>query len=589
MAAKFEWRRLHDKQYEKNDNSKWRAELTRLVVTDRELREDGRRVCQTNLLALCWILGYCLVDEQIHCEALHFFPPKDPSLTLNEWIQETNKVYCRIGTLLLPRGVYKSTISVVNCVQLLCCWPETVSILVMTGRSDLAFDFVAQVGGFFYRSRRDAPPTLFQALWPDLCVTTRPDSWQGFSTARRQHDPPIIEPAIWGESIEAGVSGYHPNILIADDCHNNRNSRTFSGRNEITKKYKLAKKVLMPVGQEIRIGTIYGSGDLYCDEIANMKPGTYRRLLRPALRRLDGERLDENSEFPEEDEVELCFPTILSYEFLKAEFAADWDTFCSQYLLDQFGGNEIVFPEKALLAAMVDESALPLEGEVIMHWRFPCMRRGWYTAICGVGQLYNNRCYIIDAHQGYYKPSLLAKMVINTARQHSIHHVSVEDSPGARLMETAIQNHATTSGWTIYLDWIGGGGNDESEEDSGTRDLRIRNTEAVMSAGRLKINRNIRQMRKIMGEFMQYAIIPDMGFPDVVSRIADHLPASIVNEDLGDSKQAWKAAVERDHFNLLYNRGPYAPSEPEPEPKPDLEDEPVNSLGLETWMPGLEP
>lgn len=584
---RFDWRKLHDKTQEKNDNLKWRAELTRLVVTDRDLREDGRRVCQTNLLALAWILGYCLVDEEVHKEAIHFFPPTDTSLTLNEWIQETNKAYCRVGSLLLPRGVYKSTIDCVRCTQLLCCWPETVSILVMCGRSDLAFDFVAQVAGFFYRPRRDAPPTLFQALWPDLCVSTRPDSWQGFTTARRQFDPPIIEPAIWGESIEAGVSGYHPNILISDDIHNNRNSRTFSGRSEITKKYKLAKKVLMPVGQEIRIGTIYGSGDIFCDEVANMKPGQVRRVLRPALRRRDGERIDEN-EFPDEADTELCFPTILSYDFLRAEYEADWDTFCTQYLLDQFGGNEVVFPEKLLLSAMVDEAALPLEGDVIMHWRFPCMRRGWYTAICAVGQLYNNRCFIIDAHQGYYKPSLLAKMVINTARQHSIHHVQVEDSPGARLMQTAIDNYALTSGWKIYLDWIGGGGNEESEEDSGTRDLRIRNTEAVMSAGRLKLNRNIRQMKKVMAEYTQYAIIPDMGFPDCISRIADHLPQSIASEDLGDAKQAWAAAMERDHFNLVFQRGHYAPAEPEPEPEPDIEDERFNEQGLEVWMPGLE-
>lgn len=582
---RFDWRGLHDPQFEKNDNVKHRKELVHRCVVDRETREEARGVTQTNLLALCWVLGYCLVDEEVHREALAFFPPTNPALSLDQWIRESNEKYLRTGSLLLPRGVYKSTIDMCHCTQLLVCWPETVSILIMCGRSDLAFDFVAQVGGFFHKPKV-ATPTLFQAIWPDLCVTSKPDSWQGFTTARRQTDPPIIEPAIWGESIESGTSGYHPNILISDDLHNNRNSRTFSGRTEITKKYKLAKKVLVPNGMEIKIGTTYGAGDMFTDEILNAKPGTVRRVHCPALRRKDGERIDEN-EFPEEHEVDIFFPTILSYAFLRAEWEADWDTFATQYLLDVYGSNEVVFPEKDLMKAMVDESAIPLEGEYIIHWRFPCMRRGWFTAVCGVGQIFHNRCYIIDAMQGYYRPSVLAKMVVTKARQHNLHRISVEDAPGARLMQTAINNYALVTGWKVSIDWTGGTTEEESEEGSGERDLRIRNLEAVLSSGRLLFSRNLKQTKRLIAEFVQYSMIPDIGFPDVISRIADHLPQSIAAEDLENEALAWKMAQERDRYNLVYCRGPYAPPEPEPEPLPTLEDEEYNELGLDNIMPGL--
>lgn len=586
----FDWRKLHNPQYEKNDNTAWRGELTKLVIRDREVREDGRRVTQTNLLALCWVLGYCLVDEKIHEEALHFFPPKDPALTLNEWILEANKKYCRVGSLLLPRGVYKSTISLVNCVQLLICWPETVSILMMCGRSDLAEDFMIQVGNFFFRARENAPPTLFQALWPDLCVNRKPET-SGFSTAKRQMDPPIIEPAIWAESIEAGTSGYHPNILISDDLHNNRNSRTFDARSGITKKYKLAKKVLMPVGSEIRIGTIYGSGDIFTDEVLTSRPGTIRRVIRPAIKLRNGSRLDDNG-FPDESEIELCFPTILSYDFLKAEYEADYDTFATQYLLDEYGGFEVVFPQPQILAAMVDESAIPLEGETIIHWRFPCLRRGWYTACCAVGVLHRNRCYIAEVIEGRHKPSALAKTVIVTARKHGLHRVSIEDSPGARLMIPAIQNYALTTGWKLTLTWIAGGGagEEESEEDSGMRDLRIRNIEAVLSCGRLMFSKAIRQMKKLVQELSEYGMIPDYGIPDVIARVVDHMPQSIAADDLGDEKLAWEAVKERDHFNLLYQRGAYAPPEPEPVEleEESLEEREFTDSGLEVWIPGLE-
>jgi hypothetical protein len=582
----FDWRKLQDKRLEKWDNVKHRAELTALVLKDRETREDGRRVTQTNLLALTWVLGYCLFDEQVHHEAINFFPPKQPSLTLTEWILESNKQYLRIGSLLLPRGVYKTTLSLTNCVQLLICWPMTVAILIMCGRSDLAEDFIMQVAGFFYRPNSKATPTLFQALWPELCVDRKPDA-NGFTTAKRQTDPPIIEPAIWGESIEAGTSGYHPNILIADDLHNNRNSRTFDARSAITKKYKLAKKVLMPVGSEIRIGTIYGSGDIFTDEVLSTKPGTIRRVLRPAIRRKDGERIDENG-FPDEDEVELCFPSILNYDFLATEYFADFDTFATQYLLDEYGGLEVVFPQKEMMAAMVEERAIPLEGKIIVQWRFPCMRRGWYTACCAVGQIYRNRCYIIDTDEGHYKPSSLAKLVVNNARKHNVHRVSIEDSPGARLMIPAIQNYALTTGWHVGMDWIGGGGDEESEEDSGMRDLRIRNIEAVLSSGRLLFFAGLKHVRRLMMEFTQYGTIPDFGMPDVIARVVDHLPQSIAADDLGEENLAWKAAQERDHFNMVYNRGQYAPPEPEPEEVEEEEFEgEFTDEGLENIMPGL--
>src|SRR5579862_4045636 len=107
----FNWRKLHDPNQEKGDNRRYRAELTKLVQEDDAVREDAKRVTQNNLLALCWVLGYTQVDEHTHKDALNFFPPKDTSLTLDEWIMESNKLYKRTGSLLLPRGVYKTTIS----------------------------------------------------------------------------------------------------------------------------------------------------------------------------------------------------------------------------------------------------------------------------------------------------------------------------------------------------------------------------------------------------------------------------------------------------------------------------------------------
>jgi hypothetical protein len=581
----FDWRRLRDLNQEHCDNRQWRAELTDLVQRDPEVREDGRRVTQHNLLALCWVLGFCLVDEIIHHDALTYFLPKEPELQLGEWLQHAAKHFLRRGSLLLPRGVYKTTISLANCAQLIICWPLTIAIMIMCGRGDLAKDFVDQVAGFFVR-RPKTPPTLFQALWPELCTESQRDSGE-YTAARRQEEPRIIEPAIWGESVEAGISGYHPNVLIIDDVSNNRNSQKYETRVATTKKYKLNRKVLKPTGIELKVGTIYGTGDIFTDEVLTARPGTIRRVIQPAMTLKNGERIDANG-FPDADDVVLNFPSILSYDYLLTEYESGFDSFMTQYMLDEFGAAEVVFSQQQMLAAMIEEAQLPLEGSTVIHWRFPCQKRQWKTAACAVGQIHRNRCYIVDVLEGHYKPSNLAKLVVSTARKYHLHRVSVEDSPGARLMMSAIHNYALTTGWDVGLDWTGA---EVGEEDTGERDLRIRNIEAILSTGRLLFFAGLKQLKPLMLEFTQYAMVPENAIPDVVSRVADNLPQSIAAEDLDDEAAAWKGMMERDHFNLVYGRGKYAPPEPEPEEMPDMNpdpmDERINELGLENILGGL--
>lgn len=589
MQARFDWRRLKDHTTDKGDNPAWRRRLTDIVLEDEETRQDGRRVTQYNLLALCWVLGYTLIDEHVHHDALEFFPAKNPKQTLNEWITEVNREQKRVGSLILPRGVYKSTINISNCVQLIICWPLTIAIMVMCGRGDLADDMVGEVASFFYKPR-NAAPTLFQALWPELCTSTKADTGK-FTAGMRQTEPAIIEPAIWGESIEAGTSGYHPNVLITDDIHTNRNSRTYEQRIAIVKKYKLAKKVLLPIGSEYRIGTIYGLGDLFTNELLTMRPDAVRRVIRPAIKLKNGDRLGFDG-FPEPEELELCFPTILSYEFLRAEYEADAETFFTQYLCDEYGSGEIVFAKEQMLAAMVDETALPLEGEIVIHWRLASVKKLWDTSCCAVGQIDRNRCYILEVMDGHYKPSMLAKFIVTLARKYNTHRINIEDSPGASLMIPAINNYSLTTGWKVQINW----GrpimeeDEEDEEDSGQRDLRIRNLEAVLSNNRLFFFSGMRAIKMLLAEFIQYGQGPVDALPDVVSRVADHLPQSLAADDLAHESLAYEAMKERDWYNLIYQRGAYAPPEPEPEEieVEAVEDKLLTENGLEVWMPGLE-
>lgn len=576
----FAWRQLRDPTQERGNHRRHRAELTTMVLENPELRDDGRRVCENNLLALCYVLGYCLIDEHVHHEALHFFPEKD---SLNRTTEEMAIGVKRRRTLMYPRNTYKSTLDITNCVQLILHYYMTVAILILSGNKDLAYAFVDEVGSHFVKPSSRAP-TLFQALYPELCISKQPESGE-FTAAIRQREPEIKEPLIWGNSVASSTTGWHPDILILDDVHTNLNSRTFEARERVTKAYKLIRKVLKPTGYEIKIGTPYGPGDVFNDEVINSKPGTYERIFKPAMRLRNGERLDPNG-FPAEEEVELLFPSILSYDFLREEYDGDYDSFMSQYMLDSYGAAEVVFTEQQMIDAVQPADTIPLEGQVFIHWRLPARTLGWLTAAAAVGVMQRNRMYIIQTVEGHYKPSVLARLIHDVARSHGVHTIHVEDSPGARAIQIAVNNYALTTGWDVRITWT------EGEPTVGDRDTRIRHLEPLLAASRLRFSDELK-IKPLMTSFCQYGMIPSDALPDVISRVADNLPVSIAADtEQGDEDLAWEMMREKDRYNLIYGRGQYVPSEPEPVDVAAEEYEQPERLytdsGLEVIMPGLE-
>src|SRR5947209_13886147 len=102
----FDWKRLTEASQEGGHNRQWRSELTALVLNDPEVREDGRRCCMNNLLALAYVLGYCLITEEVHREAIAFFPKMD----INKTVPELAHGLKRRRSLLYPRNTYKSTL-----------------------------------------------------------------------------------------------------------------------------------------------------------------------------------------------------------------------------------------------------------------------------------------------------------------------------------------------------------------------------------------------------------------------------------------------------------------------------------------------
>ena len=153
-----------------------------------------RFMAQTNLFFLCKLLEkykdttdrpYIWTDGTTHntheeiCN--EFFVRKNPTFaTFKEFAGQYIDKKERL--LLVPRGGFKSSIDMADCVQWIINFPE-VTILVLTGVLSLANDFVAEIKGHFtleeggivdlfgkkaLRPRRmnDGTLSLFQVLFP---------------------------------------------------------------------------------------------------------------------------------------------------------------------------------------------------------------------------------------------------------------------------------------------------------------------------------------------------------------------------------------------------------------------------------------
>ena len=108
-------------------------------------------------------------------------------------------------------------------------------------------------------------------------------------------------------------------------------------------------------------------------------------------------------------------------------------------MLDSYGAAELVFTEAQMLTGIIDEDAMPIEGQTFIHFRLPCKSLDWHKTSGAVGLMHHNRMYLIETIQGHYKPSVLAKLIHDVARRHGMHKVSIEDAPGARMSSAGLE------------------------------------------------------------------------------------------------------------------------------------------------------
>ncbi len=519
------------------------------IRDDAQYRAELRFRAQTDLLWLAKeLLGYDLVSEEYHREVAEFYVQKDP----RKPIQTQDKVKRRLE--MDPRGTFKSTLNMADTIQWMICFPDC-AILLLSASTPLTKGFVAEVTRHFTLGR-GATPSVFQELFPEYTIP--PSAVKVGSYCVPSRTTGRKEDTLMSSSIESSLSGWHYDVLKEDDIVDNRNSQTPQGIATVKRNRHINKKMLMPWGYRDTIGTRYDAFDAYGDDMATAKPGDLKVLVRPAFRILPGSvyaqefgpRLSPDR-FPEREDIQLLFPSLLSFEYLSSEYEADYSSFMTQYMNDAFGGREVVFDTSRLKEAVLPDSVMPVTGEARIAWRFACPSQpGMQYAGASVGRLQNGRAFIVDNVRGIFTPSSLASRIVQLAKKHYTHRVRVEETPGSSHLERHIENAMVEQSWEVEMEWL------PFEPDEGARDLRLRAIEPLLTGRRLLFSSELPHLRELQQQFTAYGMVEGTELIDTVGRVCDCMETSI---SLASSKQAsderLAEMIERDRYERLYGMG----------------------------------
>jgi hypothetical protein len=222
-----------------------------------------RYLAQTNLFFLCNLLEkYNQVTVNTHEDICNeFFVQKDPTFTTFEKFAD-QYTDLKDRMLLVPRGGFKSSLNMADCVQWIISFPA-ITILILTGVYQLAGDFVGEVRSHFTfeETGTDAktgkpaygPRKLmdketgawttskFQVLFPEHCILPGTGTQHEFQTPAVADDK---EPTVRAASIEQALVGMHFGVLKLDDVVTNENSQTVDRLQKINKQISIDRAMV---------------------------------------------------------------------------------------------------------------------------------------------------------------------------------------------------------------------------------------------------------------------------------------------------------------------------------------------------------
>jgi predicted phage terminase large subunit-like protein len=540
-----------------------------LPLTD--LGKEVRRRAETDLFFFAkYFIGYDnqkndMIVDHVHRRLCELFVKKDKSKDIKS--QDTRKE----RLVLYPRGSLKSTIDVIDAAQWILNFPN-IRILFLTAADDLAVGFVDQLKNFFI-IRMDSP-SFMNLFFPEFCI---PDTKTALGSAFTFNCPKRTifddkDSTVRALSVLSTGSGFHFDVMKADDAVSDRNSENEEQCIKVTKKINLARKMLMAWGFFDRIGTRYHEIDNYGQTLEKELIGEVERHSGPCWEQIDvkssGLRIligraivlkpgNENKTYGDagEEGCNLLFPEYMSFSWLMNELHKDEFIFEGQLNQNPRPKSHITFDRPLLLSHTVPFKELPVNGPIAITWDFAFSQkkdRDYSTAAVGIwndkGQL-----FILDLVRAKFNHTTLAKAIVDLAAHWHPMIIGIEDAAGSRFLEPTIINEARNRGMADVLaicskiDWF------PPEQQKDAKKSRMAALHPWLVNNMLYFAAHLPYLEILYSEFEKCLVSHHHDdIPDVISQLPRYAPR--MNNMIAKNEVVTMTREEA-AFNLMFNEG----------------------------------
>lgn len=538
---------------------------TFLAAVDK-IKESGspdeflRFMCRTNLMFLGREVFNKAFTFYTHQPICNFFVQKDPSKAFYD-----QDVYHE-RLLEYPRGAYKSTVDIVDCVQWYLVFPDT-RILILTAAEDLAISFIGELKNYFYIAP-NAQLTTFQNLFPEWTLkpsTLGPEN-EFICPKRSSGDEKKKDPSAWAASIMSTLPGKHCDLLKGDDVVSDKNADTPQLIQKVIRKVTYAKSLVDPGGFIDLIGTPYAPNDLYMFTETKALEGELLVLKTPA-RWLRAESAHKEERDCTHADYHLLFEfnkigrPVLTHDYLDKRKREDMSIYLSQYMLSASGKRKIKFTLELLMQRTISMEMLPHHLSYYIFWDFAYTAgdRSDYSVGAVIGFDEENRAYLVEMLRDHYIDSDLAHAVVDSYKKYQPRLVSIENSNGAQFLEQTIRRYAEEVGIDyIPLDFF------KVDKSPNAKASRIGALQPKLLGGELFFLDTVEGLEDLYKEFKDFGSLTHDDIPDVISFYPKVLPSGTPEPKGAGSKEKQKefdrAIQEKEFYDMIYGQGDYQPA-----------------------------
>jgi hypothetical protein len=188
--------------------------------------------------------------DSLYLTAKHLFDYRDITHRTHDCIIEALVAPTKRKLLVLPRGVFKSSIAIVAYSGWLLIRDPNLRILIDSEVYDNSKNFIRELRG-----------KLMQPHVEMLFGSFVSSQWAEGSITIAQRTKVFKEASVTAGGVNTAKTGQHFEVIIEDDLNSAKNSQTPEQREKVINHHRLNTSILEPEGTLVAIGTRYASND----------------------------------------------------------------------------------------------------------------------------------------------------------------------------------------------------------------------------------------------------------------------------------------------------------------------------------------